>query len=557
MAVLCSNSSSSALTINGASISPLLDPLPAVLPLWSNLAALRTTAALDEACAFHSPLSSLQGPLHIVVLGTSTTAGCGASDEPGLLNQTYRKVCSVQASWARRLHTELEHSGIPASVDIWYKNAVTPSFYAHCTSRRVPRNTSVVLLELATNIHGTTDALENLLAAVRREAPQALIAFVVWPSAEMAKAEVAARLNSSKVGQEEQQCCPRASSVRSEAMRQIIAAAESGGADIVRVGALMAMARSRGWPQSNFYAAGGVDTVHPNAYGHMLTAWAAAKYVERHVCQAVAQRRPRTNDGLASSSAGWERCYEHANDMPMQQPPSAQWRLLDRGTVPGVPKLGLASSTRGASLVIGPLPSPPLVPGQLCERFHVCLSYALRAYKASADDVPNGRFGLVCRGCNCTSVLDKYSYGLNPFPEVDTSTQRNSNKAYRNANLSVYESTCFHALSRQHSQCAVEVRNLGLPSTGSGVASDGLVELSALTISRGEPLTVSALAHVHFKGHAYYKMKSGRQAAEVAAAWLQCLPREAAVQECRTANRTYKGYERAHVNGFCSAHRIY
>ena len=130
-------------------------------------------------------------PLRVAVLGTSPTAGCNACIGGTLPVNHTCVACDARYGWARRLAdrlTEMLKGVVSPYVHIQFKNAVGPGYFEHCTASKVPRDTHLVLLEVATNLWGTHP--RGLLAAIRQAAPRAAIAFVAWTSQQALKAEI-------------------------------------------------------------------------------------------------------------------------------------------------------------------------------------------------------------------------------------------------------------------------------------------------------------------------------------------------------------------------------
>lgn len=133
--------------------------------------------------------------IHLVVLGSSVTAGYGSAEDVaqgemyGAGRQHNRSVglsqlCEPMRSWGRHLRDFLVRQlgyNMAPEVEINPKNAVSPGWFARCTTSRVPHDTNIVLLEVLTNLRGSKLAL--LVQAVRRAAPNATVAFLMWPNA--------------------------------------------------------------------------------------------------------------------------------------------------------------------------------------------------------------------------------------------------------------------------------------------------------------------------------------------------------------------------------------
>ena len=194
-------------------------------------------------------------PVHIVVLGSSVTAGCGAEEpwDPFLTWQLetstprpkLSRLCSVERSWSRWMADELTrlldaaHPQSPRprfELRVEYKNAVGANYFASCTHRFVPPGTDLarrrallaewlgevdlaarrgghsrsarwtygldtwqVLIEMSTNTWG--GYMGRLLGAVRRQAPAAALGFVNWAWGAAVEIEDAARAQGADVRQ--------------------------------------------------------------------------------------------------------------------------------------------------------------------------------------------------------------------------------------------------------------------------------------------------------------------------------------------------------------------
>ena len=139
----------------------------------------------------HNALAAakLAGVLKIVILGASLTTGCGASET----SANHSRQCAIEGSWGRIMHDavvrifgSVRGLRLPIQTRIYARNAVACSFFERCTSEMVPSDAAVVLLETGTNLWQPTDRdneaeLTAVADAVRRAAPSAWLAFVVWP----------------------------------------------------------------------------------------------------------------------------------------------------------------------------------------------------------------------------------------------------------------------------------------------------------------------------------------------------------------------------------------
>ena len=137
------------------------------------------------------PARRAKAIFRVSVLGVSTTAGCGAAESwlDVLLPvaNASSKSCSPMRSWARQMYEELveEFRETPGAqtrlaMEVFPLNAAVASAHGDCASSRVKRDTSLILLEVATNLFNTN--VRELILRVRATAPAAVILFVAWPS---------------------------------------------------------------------------------------------------------------------------------------------------------------------------------------------------------------------------------------------------------------------------------------------------------------------------------------------------------------------------------------
>ena len=494
-------------------------------------------------------------PLELVVLGSSPTSGCGASDKvwngTGFGPQRRQSKCTITGSWAETMHTLVSSRAKLASTHVWAKNAVGPLFYSRCLSRRVPPNSTVVIFELtAPNLWGVTSSeLVALVTAVRRQAP-ALVAFLMWPMQ------------------------GRVSRALDDAANAVVnAAAMEGQFDVLRA---LPLIQASGWPMTSFYAMGGADTVHPNQLGHALIASLAARWLLGRVCASstiattaisprVMRRVPPESTRLGRKA--WEQCYESARELPVMVSPSSSssastgWALQNHGSVAkGIDKWGVSSTTVGSTLRLGPLPGPSRLnrTASACSRLSVCLGYSLSAYASP----PHGRFRIECSGCDCAPKVDKYLSKLNPFPLVDTAAARSCNRHWHKANVSVTDDTCFQMIWHAHQPCYIDVVNLGAPRQSANGRSQ--VRVDALTFEK-EQTDIGVLAHM-YKRPADYQVNEQirpcrflptsseemRPVRAFPALALACLTPSTLRHQCLHANKSFRGYARSHVNSFCT-----
>ena len=280
--------------------------------------------ALEAACSWQNESQPLWGAaalaassLPLIVLGTSVTAGCGATNHS----------CSIEHSWARLLQDYVDWQlgrafGLAARprvlVNIYAKNAVGAGYYARCTASKVPPGPGVVLLEVATNLWGTRDAMQRTVAglvqAVRRAAPEKAIAFAVWPS----KARAFARVP--------------------EIIRDV---ARDEGVDVLDFSHMLKHhARGELHARQHYYSQGGADMVHPSAAGHALFGAVVARFVAeglitggRKSCAARSVGVVPAADARSERLAlPVEQCFERADSLPIaSRSAGSSWRIVDEG----------------------------------------------------------------------------------------------------------------------------------------------------------------------------------------------------------------------------------
>lgn len=599
------------------------------------------------------PPELLTKSLRLVVLGTSPSAGCGAMDAPPpqgpngteatLPNRRSTAQCSAGHSWVRRFHDAVVNAGHRIHGSVWAKNAVVAArFYQRCIGLRVALGTDVVIIELGPNMWSVTRAdLVALVAAVRDAAgPSVLIAFLEWP------------LRDEAIDRGSQH----------DGHSVLAEAAAAAAVDVLDAMPLMEHIRPSHLPHQNrtnprariaddrsrfsyFYASSGADRAHPNRVGAELLGQLSARWLQRRLRDTMPAHVPALPSSSSSSRLGvtatplppllpsrpphrrrhqlpsdvtlrpkWEHCFESANQLPIASRRVGEWRIVDggvsNGVSKGVAKLGLVSTQRGDEVVLGALPGPSAErlaslygrprnarrrPSR-CAKLSVCLGYLLSAYATP----PNGAFNVTCRGCECASWIDRYAFGFNPFPYVDTAAQRSANPHWRAANVSVTEETCVQLVWHPDQPCTLAVRNEGVPQgvprgvpqgvpqgrtkrrkrsaqrlaqgTAQGRASvqdhapneeRSRVELISLTL-QAEPIHLVRLAHLWARPHDYRSAggsrgerarRESRQARALAMAALECLPEGTAAQACHNLNETtpQRGYARQQARGFCAA----
>ena len=276
--------------------------------IWQNASRARWIAAATSACS--SP---------VIVLGTSVSAGCGGGAPRG--------ACSVEYSWARFLQDfidlQLRRAGVPGlrvRVNLYSKNAVAARYYTHCTGAKVPPGPGIVLLECATNLWGSADKVRkeaaSLVRAVRRVAPEKVIAFAIWPSFQ--------------------------DTIVPAVIRQL---AQVEGADVMDFSHILKQLQ-RGTNTKAFYW----DRVHPSPAGHALFAAVVARFVAKGLISGgrgcCCASHVAINPAVAvhpTSDVPLEHCFERADRLPIAAlSADSSWQITDEGKE-GVRKLGLLS----------------------------------------------------------------------------------------------------------------------------------------------------------------------------------------------------------------------
>lgn len=281
----------------------LLEPPPAVshpisIPL--NFTSFDASEQLRQRCAVralaHATASSSSKPeVPIVVFGASVSAGCGAEEVP------HR--CAPRWSWARRAAELFQNGGLNASVHVWAKGAVDPSFFVPCLRSRFGMDKlsrgGIVLLEFepiysALSPSDPPSGLLELVARVRADAPLALVALVGWPDIRTAKNYK--RLSPSRL--------THGDLVYTAAARDL------------KVDVLLASPALPTEAVGSFYA----DAVHPSPNGHALLATLVHQYVLR-----LLEHRPSTGTAAATTSstgADGMRCEDGRAPGSAPPPPS-------------------------------------------------------------------------------------------------------------------------------------------------------------------------------------------------------------------------------------------
>ena len=310
---------------------------------------LSRLASLEEACV--SPPSAETwwklarhrsrrlSKLTIGVLGSSSTAGCGA------LSPSIR--CSMPLSWGRHAHDALAVAmrlrSIAVQTNIYQKNAVEASFFFDCMNQLLPKHPDVVMLEVLQNRYSMDlfSSLNITTAAVREVQPTAAILFVVWLKPQVVEGQPAM-------------------------LKELRGLARALGIDLIDAPAAMA---SLGFHVRDVYAKtpSGRTDHHPNGMGHELLGALAAQCITRRLERLGLAVRdteepgagvPSNGEGSASNRSSGKRrfpelCFSSADELPVRS--QSGFILQDDGLAKGVKKLGYSSTRVGDRLTIGPI----------------------------------------------------------------------------------------------------------------------------------------------------------------------------------------------------------
>ena len=430
-------------------------------------------------------------PLRVGVIGTSTTAGCGA--------RSPSRLCDPGLSWARRMHESLLRmlceistnatgsgsssfrlatdpklgngfgasaqevaasiapfdlqdlraqpglsrrssieKGGPKALDvrtrIFARNAVTLSFFSHCTELYVPPDTDVFVIEAFQSWFEGIETVESALDVLRRRIPRAVLLLVYWPDphdrAVDSKTSLAVVQRLAAKHGANVLHAPKLLARANAALRGSDASQQTTSFTSSAQGALKWFAVTREGKQDH----------HPNAAGHHILGELAARHVATELGAAIA--------APVSSLSRWgmsgaetprlrpptdgELCFTTAADLPVVK--AGAWVLRDESGAKGVLKQGYVSTREGAEIEFGPFPS---LPGH-----SQCGTAALfrLGYHASSTE-GQGNFSITCRnGCSCLPVRGHLAASVSPFPFVRT---RLDDAKY--GNLSVTMNTEFMA----------------------------------------------------------------------------------------------------------------
>jgi hypothetical protein len=390
----------------------LLQPLP---PLTFNLGSneLESTIFIDRtrrgAWDRVRERALRNGGLHVVTLGMSTTAGCGASPnkcEPGL-------------GWARYAYEAVLASlcadGNWGSISLRWsvhpKNAIGADWFAHCTSLWVPADADVVVLDVTQSVRvfGWED-VNRLSLRLRTVAPHAVLIFAHWPAVAPCGSKAT-----------QQQLAGPASRCSNPLQKNL--PMSTGMANASRVaGAATIAADSLIYtsPPGVFWARNGTDH-HPSPLGHELLGTIVADFISSSLRRATAALQEGAPEQTRAGGEGGdlatppiepvtdEVCYDNAQIMPVNK--TVGFRLVDDGRDKGVAKMGWSSRRPGDRIRLGPLQ----LPGRgrsACGAASVRLGYLL------STDARMGNLMLSCSGCRCASkpgMLASLATGLPPM----------------------------------------------------------------------------------------------------------------------------------------------
>ena len=405
-----------------------------------NSSTLSRLASLEEACV--SPPSAETwwklarhrsrrlSKLTIGVLGSSSTAGCGA------LSPSIR--CSMPLSWGRHAHDALAVAmrlrSIAVQTNIYQKNAVEVTFFFDCMNQLLPKHPDVVMLEVLQNRYSMDlfSSLNLTTAAVREVQPTAAILFVVWLKPQVVEEQPAM-------------------------LKELRGLARALGIDLIDAPAAMA---SLGFHVRDVYAKtpSGRTDHHPNGMGHELLGALAAQCITRRLERLGLAVRdteepgadvPSNGEGSASNRSSGKRrfpelCFSSADELPVRS--QSGFILQDDGLAKGVKKLGYSSTRVGDRLTIGPInlhvesegraqsraslpagvPVTKLHAGVPGTKVHAGVSGScyqhvrVRLGYLVSTSQGMGELHVTCRGgCACRPSKSKLLRSVLPFPRLD------------------------------------------------------------------------------------------------------------------------------------------
>ena len=411
--------------------------------------------------------------LHVVVLGFSTANGCGSRD---IGDGRKGIVCDPASSWGRRMSDALQarlsnsrsFGETRVRTNIYAKNAVHISFFDHCTSRMVPSDADVVVLEAGSNMFDADSGdtgLYTVVPAIRKAAPHAAISMVAW-------------VDSTTM-------IDRSQPLRKLLMRD----GEALHADLLDVPRLLrllaldwkACNRSSKTLIAQWYANNGTDH-HPNARGHQLIAEVVARHILQRLVNASESMPIHGHPALpevavgavaVSSAPPNEVCFNSADEMRVHAVRGG-WRLVDEGSAKkGVQKLGWLSTQPGDEI---DFVSVPIANPNAKQAAHSPVCNTARLGYLLTTDRPQGAFHISCVGsCACSGVSRATSFwvkasrsqsGVFPFPRISTDANKYLSKFNaehqlgRNLSVTaVTEFTMLHRGARNESSCLLRVRH--------------------------------------------------------------------------------------------------
>ena len=345
------------------------------------------------------------GVLRVSMLGASTLNGCG-SRHP-------EKRCDSAFSWSRRTHDALQahlnasktYSHVTVRSYSFAKNAVSPTYFARCTSSFLRSDADVVLFEAGINMYDNKLGLDQLHPVLRATAPNAAISLMFFTPP------------------------------GGEKMRMpVVMEAERFGADVVDASKLTQRlnhtmdsclsATGWEWRHSDWF-----QDHHPSGIGHQLIGELVARYIDRRLAAAHHHARDAASlSPLASSPSPppppppppgtAEICLNSADQLDVVNS-KGNWALVnDAPPDKGVKKLGWASSRPGDYIDFG-------VPAALQPSSYVRCSTVRLGYLLSSRP-GQGSLHISCLGSCACSIEFKGPQArhmaemLAPFPLVPT-----------------------------------------------------------------------------------------------------------------------------------------
>ena len=163
--------------------------MPSEAALLLTADAVDAVSTWNEATWTHTARRAIRTrSLRVHILGFSVLNGCFSHD---LGYQPSPKLqCDAAWAWSRRMTDALTSTlaresatlgGVRVHTSTFAKNAVDPSFFAHCLSEMLPADTDVLLLEAGSNMHDFANGETGLplaIPAIRAHAPHATLVLV-------------------------------------------------------------------------------------------------------------------------------------------------------------------------------------------------------------------------------------------------------------------------------------------------------------------------------------------------------------------------------------------